>query len=230
MPAPPLPSTLPPPVPTPPAPGAGASLTERLGLAGRSRVVVQRLFLESASLSCVVRNDQKETLFTVRLDVAETVGTMIGDLRARRRLMGTRIYRFLDSAGAVVATLSEVPESAHLARSTQSLRLTDGSGTPWFDFALERSAFLGRFTATGSTPDGRPVLRVQASTNHHNFEITDPSGGTVAKVHESWLAVRDTYAIEIVGPIEPLGPIVFGIWLDFAKAARSGGEPGVRIG
>jgi uncharacterized protein YxjI len=47
--------------------------------------------------------------------------------------------------------------------------------------------------------------------------IKDPGGRDLAKVHEAWVAVRDTYNVDMMGNIDPLYPLVFTTRIDFEK-------------
>jgi len=67
------------------------------------------------------------------------------------------------------------------------------------------------------SPEGRPMLQSSGNLVRHNFMIKDPGGKDLAKVHEAWVAVRDTYNVDMIGSIDPLYPLVFTILIDFEK-------------
>ncbi len=61
------------------------------------------------------------------------------------------------------------------------------------------------------------MLGTSGNLLRHNFRIQDAGGNEVARVHEAWVAVRDTYGVEMVGSLDPVYPLVFTILIDFEK-------------
>ena len=74
-------------------------------------------------------------------------------------------------------------------------------------------------TATAVAPDGRPLLEAKGHLISHNFSLHDGSGAEVAKVHEAWASVRDTYNLDVSAKVDPLAPLIFAILIDREKEA-----------
>jgi uncharacterized protein YxjI len=81
---------------------------------------------------------------------------------------------------------------------------------------------LGKIEATATSPEGQVLFSAHGNLLRHDFSMRDPSGAEVARVHESWLALRDSYALELVGDVEPMAPILFAVLLDRAGQAERG--------
>jgi len=94
--------------------------------------------------------------------------------------------------------------------------LEDSSGQRLFVIMLQRGA-MGGITATAVGPDGKPMLQTSGNLARHNFMIKDSAGSELAKVHEAWVAVRDTYNVDMIGSVDPVYPLVFTILIDFEK-------------
>jgi uncharacterized protein YxjI len=79
---------------------------------------------------------------------------------------------------------------------------------------------IGKLTATAALPDGRPLFEVRGNTVRHNFSVHGPAGEELAKIHEDWASVRDTYNLDIVGNVDPLAPLIFAILIDNEKQRK----------
>ncbi len=84
--------------------------------------------------------------------------------------------------------------------------LTDSAGVPVLQVDVNRG-LVGGLTATAALPDGRPMFQTHGNLIRHNFSILDPSGRELAKIHEAWASVRDTYSLDLVANVDPLGPL-----------------------
>lgn len=198
-----------------PAPG----LSERLGLRGHGNFLVQHEIL-SVGHSYRVMDAGKNHLFTVRGDVRQNLGSnALGGL-----LGGTGSYLGRIAARSVNMTYSLVNAQGAVLGSIQKegganrsqFTLMDSAGQRCVVVTLERG-LMGGITATAVSPDGRPMLQSGGNLVRHNFMIKDPGGRDLAKVHEAWVAVRDTYNVDMMGNIDPLYPLVFTILIDFEK-------------
>lgn len=76
---------------------------------------------------------------------------------------------------------------------------------------------MATLTANAAAWDGRPMLAAQGSVLHHNFSVHDPGGTEVAKIHESYASARDTYSVDLVGPVDPVAAVIFAILIDHFK-------------
>ena len=97
--------------------------------------------------------------------------------------------------------------------------LTDSAGVPVLQVDVNRG-LVGGLTATAALPDGRPMFQTHGNLIRHNFSILDPSGRELAKIHEAWASVRDTYSLDLVANVDPLGPLIFAILIDREKEAK----------
>jgi uncharacterized protein YxjI len=169
-----------------------------------------------------VMDPEKRHLFAVKGDVGQNLrANMLGGLvrQATGSSYGARIaerstnmtYSLVDAQGTVIGSFAKQGGA-----NTSMFTLTDLTGRPWVTVTLDRSAF-GGIKATAVYPDGRPMMETHGNLMRHDFLIKDPNGGELAKVHEAWAAVRDTYNIDIVGNIDPLYPLSFAILIDYEK-------------
>lgn len=201
------------------APPTTAGLVATLGLEGRKNFLVQHQVL-SLGHSYRVMDPEKRHLFTVQGDAGQNLrgnalGRMMGGpdsylgrLAARSTNMtytlvdanGTGLGRILKEGGANESTFT----------------LADSFGQRLFVIMLKRGV-MGGITASAVGPDGKPMLQTSGNLIRHNFMIKDPSGRDLAKVHEAWVAVRDTYNVDMVASIDPVYPLVFTILIDFEK-------------
>jgi uncharacterized protein YxjI len=95
--------------------------------------------------------------------------------------------------------------------------LRDLQGAPIFSCQINRG--LTGMTASAVYPDGRPLLEAKGHLISHNFALHDGAGAEVAKVHEAWASVRDTYNLDVGARVDPLAPLVFAILIDREKEA-----------
>lgn len=223
-PAPPAPVVSPATAPTtlPPGPTAapGLGMGAALGLEGRRGFLVQHQIL-SLGHSYRVMDPEKNHLFTIQGDVGQnltgnTLGALVGGTGSYFGRMAARsvsmTYTLVNAQGTRAGTILKEGGANH-SRFT----LVDASGQPLFIIALERG-LMGGITATAMAPDGRPMLQTSGNLVRHNFMIKNSVGKDLAKVHEAWVAVRDTYNIDMLGNTDPLYPLVFTILIDFEKA------------
>jgi uncharacterized protein YxjI len=202
-------------------PTNGPSLTALLGLEGKRQFIVQHQVL-ALGHSYRVMDHEKRHLFAVKGDVVQQMqSNMMGSLLSRATGssymagVGERstnmTYSLVDAQGAIIGTFTKQGGA-----NDSVFTLTDLQGRPWVIVTLNRGGF-GGITATAVYPDGRPMLQTHGNLLRHDFRIRDPSGAELAKVHEAWAAVRDTYHIDTEGNIDPLYPLVFAILIDYEK-------------
>ena len=201
----------------PPPPTAGIAAT--LGLQGRKNFLVQHQAL-SLGHSYRVMDPEKRHLFTVQGSTGQNLsGNALGRLAGGSdsylgRLAGrstNMTYTLVDANGT---GLGQILKEGGANQST--FTLADPSGQRAFVITLQRGV-MGGITATAVGPDGRPMLQTSGNLVRHNFMIKDSTGNDLAKVHEAWVAVRDTYNVDMIGSIDPLYPLVFTILIDFEK-------------
>ena len=202
------------------ATASAGGLGELLGLRGRANFLVQHEVL-SLGHSYRVMDPGKNSLFTVRGDAGQNLGgnalgslmggsgSYLGRMAARSVSM---TYSLINAQGAVLGSIQK-EGGANRSQFT----LVDSVGQPQVVIILERG-LVGGITATATSPDGRAMLQTGGNLVRHNFIIKDPGGRELAKVHEAWVAVRDTYSVDMIGNIDPLYPLVFTILIDFEKA------------
>ena len=198
---------------------SAAGLSELLGLRGSGSFLVQHEVL-SFGHSYRVMDAGKNHLFTVRGDAGQNLsgnalgnllggsGSYLGRMAARSVSM---TYSLVNAQGAVLGSIQKEGGANH-----SQFTLTDSTGQRCVVVTLERG-LMGGITATAVSPDGRPILQSGGNLVRHNFMIKDPGGRDLAKVHEAWVAVRDTYGVDMIGSIDPLYPLVFTILIDFEK-------------
>jgi uncharacterized protein YxjI len=222
--------------PTPPSatptalsgPAAGASTTTpaptvgivaALGLLGRRNFLVQHQIL-SLGHSYRVMDNEKRHLFTVQGNAgqnlsANALGRMVGGSDSYLGRLAARstnmTYSLVDANGTALGTILKEGGA-----NQSTFTLADSSGQRLFVISLQRGV-MGGITATAAGSDGTPMLQTSGNLIRHNFMIKDSSGTDLAKVHEAWVAVRDTYNVDMIGSIDPVYPLVFTILIDFEK-------------
>jgi len=210
----------PPPPPLSWSPSEAPSLSSVLGLMGMREFLIQREF-PAVRATFRVMNREKLTLFKVHANQSQ-------DFRALLRGNMTQTYSLRDLQGGELGTFTETFGHTWSERGSAEFTLTDAAGRACVVITIHRG-MTGKITAAGTFPDGRPMMRVEGNLIHHNFLIQDPAGLDLAKVHEDWVSVQDTYGLEIVGTIDPLYPIALTILLDLEKEPRGGAGPTVTI-
>jgi uncharacterized protein YxjI len=202
---------------TPPAP-AGPPLSELLGVRGIQNFLLQHQ-LTGPGHSYRVLDHQKRHLFTVKENFgAESQqqwanltagGGILGGLAtaARTRAFAWSIHDAQGNARGAIAV--------QLQGSTATSTVSDAGGAPLFVCTINRG-FTG-MTASAVGADGRPLLEAKGHLISHNFSLHDPAGAEVAKVHEAWASVRDTYNLDVSAKVDPMAPLLFAILIDREK-------------
>jgi uncharacterized protein YxjI len=177
---------------------------------------VQHQFL-SGGHSYRVLTPEKRHLFTVRENLAaEMSANMAGLTIGFGQLLQNRTYAWtVDDATGTHRGSVAFQISGYHSMAT----LTDPAGAPLLTVNVDRG-MLGKLNATAGAPDGRPLFQVQGNLIHHNFAIVDAAGHEVAKIHEAWASVRDTYGLDLTQPVDPLGPLIFAIIIDREKERK----------
>jgi hypothetical protein len=93
--------------------------------------------------------------------------------------------------------------------------LSDLAGSPAFVVQVNRG--IASITASGAGPGGQGLLEARGNLFHHNFSLHDGAGAEVAKIHEAFVSVRDTYHLDLVGRADPVSALVFAILIDHYK-------------
>ncbi len=215
-------SPAPPPPPPPPPSGVPSAaptgdLSGALGLRGQKNFLVQHQVI-SLGHSYRVMDAHKHHLFTVRGDAGQNLQ---GNLLAGA-LGGGYLGRLAGRSVNMTYSLVTEGETVHGqvlkegGGNQSTFTLTDPAGQRWLVVHLQRGV-MGGITATAVNPAGQPMMQTSGNLLRHNFVIKDPSGKELAKVHEAWVAVRDTYNVDLMGEIDPMYPLVFTILIDFEK-------------
>lgn len=188
-------------------------LTQMLRLQGEQKFIVHHEVL-SLGHSYKVTDFHKRHLFTIRgnrmmnIEAHEAAKGTMGTYGAREYNMS---YELVDAAGQVCAQLMKQG-----APNLSTFTLADQSGAAQVQIQLKRG-LLNSIEASAMWPTGQPMLSTHGSLLRHNFMIKDAGGQDVARVHEDWVAVGDTYGIELTGPADPIYPLVFAIAIDYEK-------------
>jgi uncharacterized protein YxjI len=213
---------LPPSPPPPPPPPSGPPLTDVLGLRGGRNFLLQHE-LTGVGRSYRVLTPDKRHLFTVKENLRQEMrsnfmggllgqqGTGIGGMALAHRTFAWTVH---DAAGNLRANITFQISGYH-AVST----LTDSAGAPVLVVNVDRG-LVGGLAATAGLPDGRPLFQTHGNLIRHNFSITDPSGRELAKIHEAFASLRDTYNLDLVADVDPLGPLIFAILIDREKETK----------
>jgi uncharacterized protein YxjI len=213
--APPAPDAggLPPPPPPPPAQPLG----QALGVGGVKQFLVQHQFL-SGGHSYRILDTAKKHLFTAKENFGQEMQqNFMGGMFSNQGMVGTALmsrtfaWTIHDAAGAVRANVT-FQINGYNAQAT----LTDMGGAPIMVVNVNRG-LMGKMTASAVYTDGRPMFQTQGNLIHHNFGILDPTGRELAKIHEAWASVRDTYSLDLTADVDPVGPIIFAILIDREK-------------
>lgn len=206
-----------------PAPPAGMPLSALLGVQGSRRFLVQHL-LVGPKHSYRILDPEKRHLFTVGENVRQE----------RQEMWHNMFHPSASGQSGFHAAwgYNSVPELAYWAlddfagnaRGALGLHgtagnadatLVDATGAPVLVVHVGRG--FSSITAQATSPDGQPILEARGSTFHRNFSLHDARGVEVAKIHEPLASVRDTYAVDLVGPVDPVYAIVFAILIDHFK-------------
>jgi hypothetical protein len=174
-------------------------------------------------------NHEKKHLFTVKENVRQELVSNVLNRNVSQRQPGFSFQMGVQPAQTqtfvwVVADSTDVPQAQITIQVTGSAAvstLSDSAGTPVLAVSVSRSQ-LGGLHATAAFPDGRAMFQTHGNLLRHNFSIQDPSGKDVAKIHEAWASVRDTYSLDMEGDIDPLCPLVFAVLIDREKQAQEG--------
>ena len=200
----------------PPTASSGPTLSQALGLTGRNYLVQHKAL--SLGHSYRVMDASKKHLFTVQGDAAQNItGNLLGNL-AGGGYIGRLAARSVNMTyGIVAADGTRWGQLAKTGGGNQSMfTLTDNAGQPWVIIQMERG-LMGGVKATAVWPNGQPMMQTSGNLLRHNFMIRDGAGADLAKVHEQWVSIRDTYNVDIMGNIDPLFPLVYAVVIDYEK-------------
>lgn len=217
----------PPPLATPGGPSlatpAGPTLTATLGLEGCRNFLLQHQLI-SGGRNYRILNQEKRHLFTVKESLGQELranflgggGQQGSGFHLGGIALGTRTFAWavLDSTGNQAGGIT-IQVRGFNAVST----LADSTGAPVLSVNVDRG-MVGGLTATAAFPDGHAMFQARGNLMRHNFSIHEPSGQEVAKIHEAWASVRDTYNLDLVGNVDPLSVLIFAILIDREKESN----------
>jgi len=80
------------------------------------------------------------------------------------------------------------------------------------------------------TTDGRRIARIKGNIVEHDYRIETPSGNKIAQIHKKWVAIRDSYGVDILDrSISPYLTLSYVIAMDNAEHKRSKSMLGTRF-
>ena len=223
-----------PPPPTfdaPPAPGPGPAvpsavpLAQQLGVQSGRSFLLQHLLLGPRH-SYRVLDREKRHLFTIQENLAAERQEMWGRFM-QPAAPGTSGMSLQVTWGGnrrpwdeywTVQDLAENPRgmiTLEISRGAAVATLADTTGAPLLVVNVKRG--IASVSADAVAPDGRPMLEARGNLIHHNFAIHDGAGAEVAKIHEAWASVRDTYGVDLVGNVDPVHAMIFAMIIDHYK-------------
>jgi hypothetical protein len=100
--------------------------------------------------------------------------------------------------------------------------VVDAAGTPVLSIQTKKG-MRGGLDATAAYPDGRPMFEAKGNLLRHSFQMHDPAGQVIAKIHEAFITTRDTYNLDVLGPIDPLYPLLLAVMIDREKEMNQQG-------
>jgi hypothetical protein len=205
-----------------PAAPSGPPISAQLGLQNVNRFLLQHLLI-GPKHSYRVMDLEKRHLFTVGENVREE--RQVGWQQLLGHVPGGPVpmvnFGGVDHPGTSYWVLDDMAGNIHGALTLQlngrtaMCTLADASGVPTLMVNVTHHPLKIEANATSS--DGRPMLEARGNLMHHNFSVHDATGAEVAKIHEAWASVRDTYNLDLVGSVDPLSAIVFAILIDHYK-------------
>ncbi len=222
--APPGPSFSPPSAPAgfAPPPG-GPPLSSVLGVQTGTHFLLQHLLVGPRN-SYRVMDAEKRHLFTVGENVREEMAAAWSNFTRPAQPGEPRFQVVWGGASHPRMSYWWIEDNSGNIRGTLTLEvnppravctLADAGGTSVFVVNVTRGPFS--ISASASLPDGRPMLQSEAHFIHHNFAVQNTSGLEVAKIHEAWASMRDTYTLDLVGNVDPLYAMVFAILINHYK-------------
>lgn len=224
-PAGPVPAAAPPPPAGAPPAMSGPSLNQVLGLVGvRNFLVQHQLF--SGQRNYRVLNHEKRHLFTVKEDMRQELMSNILGNRASAAVSGFSFHMGREQAAPTNFTWTVADASGgvwgtitiQVTGNNSVATMTDSSGNPQVAVNVDRS-MMGGLSATAAFPDGRSMFVAHGNLLRHSFMIKDANGQDVAKIHEAWASIRDTYNLDLTANVDPLCPLIFAILIDREKQA-----------
>ncbi len=211
---------MPPFAPAAPRASAGPPLGVLLGLEGRRQFLLQHELL-AGRRNYRVLDHEKHHRLTVRENSAEEMeareampaaGPPLG-FHWGRSEPPTRVFVWS------VADPSGAEQGRILVREHGNsivANLLDGSGQPVLAVRVDRGG-MGGLDAKAVYPDGRTMFEARGNLLRHSFAIHDGTGAEVAKIHEAFVSVRDTFHLDVLGSIDPLYPLIFAVLIDGEK-------------
>jgi hypothetical protein len=204
---------------------AGPPLSVQLGLSTSRKFLLQHVLI-GAKHSYRVLDAEKRHLASFGENVRAERGAALQQLFHPTQLPpGTHFQASWGSLAVDHLSYWVIDDAQGAVRGTVTLEQRGGHGVATvfepggaaaFQVQTNRSGFSG-LNASVAAPDGRPMLEARGSLMHHEFAIHDGSGAEVAKVHEAWASMRDTYSVDLTGGADPLGVLMLAVVIDHAK-------------
>ena len=212
------PSTQTPPPSAPP-------LGQVLGLEGSKQFLVQHQWF-SEGRNYRVLNHEKRHLFTIVENAGQELWANLFHSQQPPKMgfsvqFGASPHTFIWAIDGPNRTrLGLIQIQIHGMSVVASV--VDTSGTPVVSIHIKKG-MMGGLDATAAYPDGRPMFEAKGNLLRHSFQMHDPSGGVIAKIHEAFVTTRDTYNLDVVGNVDPLYPLLLAIMIDREKEMNKQG-------
>lgn len=215
-----------------PSPRAGAS-DARLDLGGRRNFVVQhesisdrwnyRVLDSDGNLLLSVRGNPARDVTEEMKELRQSPPPQVGEHKWLREVPPAILtWDILTPAdvpwGKIVAQY--VPVKQKLGYVMQpTFTAFDSASTAVLSVHGDTVGFA-EVGATATFPDGKVMFTSRGSVLRYNFSLLNPGGAEIARVREAKLSLRDSYALDLLGEVEPLAAILFVIILDREEQSR----------
>lgn len=210
--------------PPPPAQAALPPLGALLGLGGFQRFLVQHE-RGSWGRAYTVMTHEKRPLFTLRENAGQELWASVGQ-NAMQAPSSSRLFGLMGRpAKSSIWSIEDVQRGVRGALEVQDhgsatvSTLVDSAGAQILAVHVQRGG-LGELTAIATFPDGQPMYGTKGNLMRHSFTVHAPNGAEVAKIHEAFASVHDSYNLDLVAPVDPLSPLVLAILIDREKEIR----------
>jgi zinc ribbon protein len=219
------PSSPPVAAPSPPPPSSLPSLGQVLGLEGCRNFLLQHQWFTQGR-NYRVLNHEKRHLFTVVENAGQELWANLFQSRQPPKMgfsvqFGAAPRTFvwaIDGPNRTRPGLIQIQMHGMSAEAS----VVDAAGTPVLSIHIKKG-MMGGLDATAAFPDGRPMFEAKGNLLRHSFQMLDPSGQAIAKIHEAFISTRDTYNIDVVGPVDPLYPLLLAVMIDREKELNKQG-------
>jgi uncharacterized protein YxjI len=185
---------------------------EDLPLSGRTNFLLRQRAL-SVGATYDVMDEAKNPLFKIKQDAGQAVGTaLVGAVAGGlvKRYM-KRSYKILTADDREVGTIAK---GSGAFKAAYTIQLVDGRMIGYIN--VKRS-LIGGLKASLLDPAGAPMISTKGNLIRRKYAMKDSAGGEIGRVTAKMLQIRDTYKVELKGPMHPIYPLTFAVIIDFEK-------------